>query len=502
MKNDFTLSVSNERYDDKNTIDWGKVQYSRIDDLALENIAEIITDGYCFTSIYKKESFSVFEKTESNWMGSDFVIFDIDNIKNEVTFSDYLSSLSYTPTIAYTTPNHHQQKPTDLKPFSRFRLLYAFNDTITDKWQYQSIYETISNTFDKALFDTTKKSDNCGKSPIQQYSGNATKNCQIIVNETIYNIEDFKVLEPTEKPIKKDDLKVKIDDDFLQKLNTLKPTDFLAYYRDSFQILFETELKYNDNGFALIPDDYVRIQRNYTIYKEDGKICSKYKRLRDGERRRHTLFCNAKIRCQIKPQISVEELIFNLVYDRYYFYDNSDNVLTNQCLLRIALDAKKATYQMTMKNKPFFKVDSVFCKENNIKPNALKMMVRKTLHYDEIKQWYDTTKSVKDNLLFAKENNIKVSRATLYNYCGEKGINPKGEKIKEPINKAVNDAISSVKKVDGTINQTQQENALNRKIKHIQYAPNDELTNYINKTKNTMYFAAYPTKIMSLNMVI
>ena len=86
MKNDFTLSVSNERYDDKNTIDWGKVQYSRIDDLALENIAEIITDGYCFTSIYKKESFSVFEKTESNWMGSDFVIFDIDNIKNEVTF--------------------------------------------------------------------------------------------------------------------------------------------------------------------------------------------------------------------------------------------------------------------------------------------------------------------------------------------------------------------------------------------------------------------------------
>ena len=63
MRNDFILSVSKEKYDDKNTIDWGKVQYSRIDDLSLENIAEIITNGYCFTSIYKKESFNVFDKT-------------------------------------------------------------------------------------------------------------------------------------------------------------------------------------------------------------------------------------------------------------------------------------------------------------------------------------------------------------------------------------------------------------------------------------------------------
>ncbi len=502
MRNDFILSVSKEKYDDKNTIDWGKVRYSKIDDLSIENIAEIITDGYCFTSIFNKENFSVFEKTETNWIGTDFVVFDVDNIKNEITFSDYLSTLELTPTIAYTTPNHHQQKPNDLKPYSRFRLLYAFNTTITDKWQYQGIYETISNTFDKALFDTTKKSDNCGKSPIQQYSGNATKNCQIAINETIFNIEDFKILEPTEKPIEKDDLKVKIDDDFLQNLNTLKPTDFLSFYRDKFEILYETELKYNDDGFALLPTDYVRIQRNYTIYKLDGKICSKYKRLKDGEGRRHQLFCNAKIRCQIKPNISVEELIYNLVYDRQYFYDNSDKVLSNQCLLRMAIDAKKATYQMKMKNKPIFKVDSVFCKENNIKPNALKMMVRKTLHCDEIKQWYDTTKSVKDNLLFAKENNIKVSRATLYNYCGEKGINPKGEKIEEPINKAGNGAISSVKKVGEQTHQKQQENALNRKIKHIEYVGNDEITNYINRTKNTMFFSAYPTKIMSVNIAI
>ena len=130
------------------------------------------------------------------------------------------------------------------------------------------------------------------------------------------------------------------------------------------------------------------------------------------------------------------------------------------------------------------------------------MIVRKTLHFDEITKWYDTTKSVKENLIFAKEKHIKVSRATVYNYCTEKGISTKGEKIKEPINKAGNDAISSDKMQGEETQQTQQENAIQHKTKHIQYVPNDELTNYINKTKNTMYFVAYPTKIMSLNMVI
>ena len=310
-------------------------------------------------------------------------------------------------------------------------MLYGFNQTISDKTTYQGIYDTIKSTFKEELFDTTKKSDNCGRSPIQQFSGNATKNCQIIVNETIYNIEDFKVLEPTEKPIKKEDFKVQIDDNFLQKLNTLKPTDFLSYYRDSFEILYETKLNFNDDGFALIPNDYVCIQRNFNIYKEDGKIQTKYHIMKDGEGRRHQLFCNAKIRCQIKPQITIEELIYNLVYDRHYFFDNSDKVLTNQCIIRMAIDAMKASYQMTLKKKPKFRTDNVFCRENNIKPNALKMIIRKKLNFDEILKWYDTTKSIKENLQYAKENNIKVSRATLYNFCNEYGISTKGQKAKE-----------------------------------------------------------------------
>lgn len=431
MKDTFTLSMSKDKYDDKNKIDWGKIHYSRIDDLSLENIADIITNGYCFTSIFNKDNFNVFQKTESNWVGSNFVVFDIDNVKNEITLSAFVDSLKYSPTIAYTTPNNGIKKASDQKPYSRFRLLYAFSDTISDKTTYQGIYDIIQSTFNTNYFDTTKRVDNCGRSPIQQYSGNAAKNCQIIKSETIYNIEDFTITKTIEKPIKKEDFKVKIDNEFLQNLNALKPTDFLAYYRDRFQVIYETELTFNEDGFALIPNDYVCIQRNFNIYKEDGQIQTKYHIMKDGEGRRHQLFCNAKIRSQIKPNISIEELIYNLVYDRHYFFDNGDGVLSNQCLLRIAIDAKKATYQMTLKKKPLFKVDKVFCMENQIKPNALKMIVRKKLNFDDISKWYDTTKSIKENLEYSKENHIKVSRATLYNFCNEYGISTKGQKAKE-----------------------------------------------------------------------
>ena len=496
------MSLSSEKYDDKNAIDWSKVKYNRIDDLTLNDIGELITDGYCYTSIFKKDSFNVFQKTETNWMGTDFVIFDVDNIKNEITFDDYLKTLKYTPTIAYTTPNCNKRKQNELKPFSRFRLLYAFDTTITDKWQYQGIYETIQNTFDTSIFDTTKKFDDSAKSPVQQFSGNATKNCQIVINDVIYNTKDFDIIKPIEKPIKIDNIKVKIKDEFIQNLNSLKPSDFLSYYSEEYEILFETELKYNDDGFALIPANYVRIQRNYTIYKEDGQIRSKYKRLKDGEKRRHSLFCNAKIRCQIKPNISIEELIYNLVYDRQHFYDNKDGVLSNQTLLRIALDAKKATYQMIMKKKPRFQVDDVFCRENNIKRKAQANYVRRKLNFDEISKWYDTTKRVMDNLKFAKENNIKVSRATLYHFCNEMAINPKGEPTEKPQNKAQISDISSETKHDGTTRHTEDNNATQSKYKPINLT--DWVINKDYRNKPILWKTFYEQRqiIMSLKMAI
>lgn len=64
-----------------------------------------------------------------------------------------------------------------------------------------------------------------------------------------------------------------------------------------------------------------------------------------------------------------------------------------------------------------------------------KKTLRRYCHFNEIKlnphavaisEWYDSHLSVKVNLQYAKENGIKTSRTSLYNYCKSNGINPKG----------------------------------------------------------------------------
>jgi hypothetical protein len=42
-------------------------------------------------------------------------------------------------------------------------------------------------------------------------------------------------------------------------------------------------------------------------------------------------------------------------------------------------------------------------------------------------QWYDSSISVTENLKKAIDSGIKTSKASLYRYCQEHGINPQGE---------------------------------------------------------------------------
>lgn len=54
-------------------------------------------------------------------------------------------------------------------------------------------------------------------------------------------------------------------------------------------------------------------------------------------------------------------------------------------------------------------------------------IVRRLKNNESIGEWYDVSKSVKDNLEYANENGIKVSQKTLYRFCERNGIDTKGE---------------------------------------------------------------------------
>jgi hypothetical protein len=55
------------------------------------------------------------------------------------------------------------------------------------------------------------------------------------------------------------------------------------------------------------------------------------------------------------------------------------------------------------------------------------------INYEKIGEWYDVGSSVLENLKYADDNGIKVSKMTLIRFCKENGIstNPKQRPIEE-----------------------------------------------------------------------
>jgi len=92
-----------------------------------------------------------------------------------------------------------------------------------------------------------------------------------------------------------------------------------------------------------------------------------------------------------------------------------------------------------------------------------------------------------DNLRNAEENNIKVSRRTLYNYCKDNSINTKGEPRRATMQN------------DGTPHHTEDKNTIQRNYEPIKWAKAEE---YREHCKLYQIFSERYQKIMSLKMAI
>lgn len=441
--NSFNISVSIRNYTDKNKIDWKNVRYQhRI--LTIKEFAELIKQGYCFCHNFKTHSntFGVREKTDKNFISADMVFIDIDD--NEIDMKMFVDNLFKKPTIYYTTPNNHTEKSNYRY---RFRLCYLFDTPITDVQTYKTLYMCIINQIGNDIQDFTNK-DDCGKSPSQQFSGNGNSNCELYVTSNIFSLSDFPIQNnnalssfllisngksDSSKPLIKD-VEI-IDNEFIMDVSRLKPTELIDKYKSRYNYFTHTDLLFQD-GFALIPKDYIEIYRSWyidIITKENGDTCqtSMVKKLRDSNGRRKKLFIAGLIMKKILPSITFEHLLYNLICERFYYYDNSDRVLSNKELIRISKEVINTPIEkinLNCREKRKFIVDKAYCAEHNIPPNEMKNRVRKKLKDEEIGNAYDCSLSLKENLVNLKAMGIKVGKSKLYQWCMENGISTKGEK--------------------------------------------------------------------------
>lgn len=405
----FSLNGSTSKPSEIGKMKWRKecIEYSEF--------IKKIEEGYCVTHVFTKDDsvFSNHRKKDKNFKYTYFIAIDVDD--SDIPMVEYLDKLNCTPSFAYHTYND------GLKGY-RFRLVYVF-DTKIYKEEYKALYNSI-----KECAGINNLKDDCMKSLSQCIYGNG-RNAQTVDFCHIFSKDDF-LFGVTEGTC---DIKYMLDEGFFQTLMSNKPSDFLDIYRGKYDIVTSSLLTLSDDGsYYTFPETYYSVTRPYvwdyyTSSTGDLKPFTKAKRIRDGQKRRKKLFSYAVTKCRIKPDITLEELVYNIVWEREMFFDNTDKILTNMCIVNICKNAMSSQMEISPSEHPSFTVNKEWAYANGMTPNQAKRVIMKRMNDAGIGSWYDVSKSVKQNLEFAHDNGIKVSKTTLYDWCKANSISTKGE---------------------------------------------------------------------------
>lgn len=420
----FDVSVSTFPIEDKNNCNFSKIKYKR-QTLTFTDFINKIEDGYSFCYCFNDNGrvFGQRDKTIDNFHHTNFIVFDIDHCGANI--HEYLNRLPYKPTLAYTTTN-------DSKLDHRFRLIYFLDFTIMKSVSfYKMVYYKLASHLE--IYSGFIMSDNCMKSPSQQFLGNPKKEITTVYNNILYELEDINKLsfnERYEKEMKgvKDiandskieDIELNISDEMKDDLNNMKDSEFLSKWKDRYFYQMETPVTYEEDGIARLWDkDFYQIKNKFS--KVDGHTLQ----FKHGEKRRVILFNMISTMLKINPKITDENLLFNSIVERYYFFDNVDGKLNNAWLLNAIKNAR--INDMNGRNpsvpeKRTFKIQKshfidLIQKWNGEGKNGMMVLtnkIRREINIERVGALYDFNLSVKENLKWLASCGLSISQAKLY----------------------------------------------------------------------------------------
>ena len=330
----FDISISDKCYDHKPTSeDYKGMSFSLVVGITVEELLDFIKKGHSFCHVFDENI-----RKKVNFLYTYSVFVDVDN-SNESMF-DFINQCAIEPTLAYTTSSNGLKG----KGF-RYRLIYIFDGIIDNEATYKCLYNSIA---DKNGLRDTK--DNCGSVSNQLMNGNSKDDIEIYCSHYIYHINasffskcsleyttslspHYYSKEQFEKNETAPDLESIIvgnDSDEVDKMIDLFLKDtkaFLSIYEGKIDIISESKIDFNEEGYGFYPEDYFCL---FYRYNWQEKKVIKFK---DHEKRRNRLYIDTCIMRMIKPDATFQELLYNLVVRRQRYYDNSDGVLNNRFLV-------------------------------------------------------------------------------------------------------------------------------------------------------------------------
>lgn len=410
----FDVSVSTTTYESKEAfVAASKKLVYRKQPVSIDTMCQFIKNGHSFCHCYddNDEPFSNSTKTQANFRYTSCIAYDIDD--NLLPMEKYLTTLTYQPTIAYTTTS-------DGIKGNRYRLVYCFDGKITGKAQYEAMFETI-----QVESGIGELKDTCTRSPAQPFFGNALPTCRMVCTHFVYRLPTAartttekreKVSEQIKNKRGKSD--IICNDTFRKDFDSMSLRKFVSTYGSEYQSIEESELTYR-NGYASIDENYLRIYRRWN---PDTRHIHKWQ---DGEGRRKKLATAALIIRKIKPDITAEHLIYCLAYEVVHYYSNIDGVLNMSLILRVAETAlAKPIEDITIKghDKRKYKVDTDYWKSLGVSTKAAVAKAKGMWNNERIGELYDLQLTDKENVKTMAEYGVTVSESTLKRWRKKHGI--------------------------------------------------------------------------------
>ena len=384
----------------------------------------ISDQGYMRAYRLKDGSFSLSAKTKRFFHSANVICADVEGT-SYTNAQDYISKLSLTPTFWHTTFSNQQSGKG-----CRFRMVYVLDEEIKGEKDFYNYVNIFNTRIEKEVGEYSL--DHCNLYPNQYYNGTCISNPNLVVDSGIsnyiYSLSDISEginesnvererQQHTIVECEKTD-KFEISRHLIRDMEQNSYDDFMKYNRHKYRYIYRKETKeWIDGLYQYVDDDY------FSLFFYADKVA-------DGEKRRKKLFMNMCLRRVIDPEIDAETLLFCAYEDRERYFDNSDGVISIDCLARNVKNAMNLTieeieerYSETLEYYKGRNVSGIIFKKGcyNI---ATRNMVLKDERYNEIDRWYNDKLSVKENLKIAKGNNVKVSMDTLYRYCEERNIHP------------------------------------------------------------------------------
>lgn len=365
---------------------------------------------YLFSTSNQDGLITLRDKTTANFLATSVIIYDFDNM--DTSMMDYIHSLPYKPSFAYTTYSNGNNG------LFRFRLGFVLDKEVSSEGEFKALYHAIgcANGF---VVETKENGGWDVRNVAQLYYGtsstSSTYNGSIIYTQAVFDpfVIDKAVREKYVASCSKTNstkYETSISAEFLQDFRNLPESALFSKYRDDFHsnyiLSLSTPLIMDESEmFFRYPDPYYCVR-----HKRMGKYTLKWE---IGEDRKTKLFVTARIMLFNLPSLTVENLLYNLALERRWYYENTDNKISDEVLITTAIRAFEWSGQLNPSKHGTFTLNKAFWAEQGLNANQAKMIVRRYLKAQEIEKYYNPSLTRKENLRVLKENGVRICARTL-----------------------------------------------------------------------------------------